>query len=80
MSTGEEMWNQRREEVDGREITRDLTDHKRERLRGRDMETKTHSLPIKLRDSSTMSGAGKTDNSKNNKQKTLFWMHRQPSC
>lgn len=52
----------------------------RERLRGRDMETKTHSLPIKLRDGSTMSGAGKTDNGKNNKQKTLFWMHRQPSC
>lgn len=43
-----------------------------DRSRETNTENKTHSVPVKLRDGSTMSGAGETDNSKNQTKKHNF--------
>ena len=56
MSEGEETTSQRRGGAGGNQ-----TDHGKETVAGTDIEIERHLPPSKLRGSSTMSGAGKTD-------------------
>lgn len=70
-STGGEMGSQRRDGVDGRQTARHLTDHERETVTETDAESETRSPPSRLRDSSTMSVAGKTGSSEKKTKSTI---------
>lgn len=65
------MGSQRRDGVDGRQTTRHLKGHERETVTETDAESVTRSPPSRLRDSSTMSGAGNTGSSEKKMKSTI---------
>lgn len=65
------MGSQRRDGVDGRQTTRRPTGHERETVTETDAESETRSPPSRLRDSSTMSGAGKPGSSGKKMKSTI---------